>query len=72
MTQLNEVWAQGSVPGDAPISSVTVPVDPVFVARQAARERMRAFAQSARPSGGPPSTLPQQIHDLAVAMGLAG
>lgn len=34
MTQTNEVWAQGSQPGDPPISSVVAAVSPDALQRQ--------------------------------------
>lgn len=40
MTQTNEIWAQGAKPGDPPLSSVTVPIPPEVIAKDAALVRL--------------------------------
>lgn len=42
-TEKNEVWAQGAQPGDAPISSRTVPIPADRLARNAALARLNAL-----------------------------
>ena len=64
VTQSNETWAQGSQPGDPPISSVVVAVDPDVLRRDEARDRLRVFVRQPRPAeldGG-------LIHDLATIL----
>ncbi len=67
MTNRNEVWAEGAQPGDAPISSVVVPVDPAEAARTVAQERIRAFGRGPRPAT--PNAL-QTLHDVVIALQL--
>jgi len=59
MVNRDEVWAQGSNPGDPPISSTVVPVDPQLAERNAIMARLQPFARGARPAG--PDAL---LHDL--------
>lgn len=69
MTQRDEVWAQGSQPGDAPISSVVLTTPPEVVERAEAAARVRTFARGARPPG-PGNTPLRLLWDLAKIMGL--
>ncbi len=64
VTETNRVWAQGAEPGDAPISSVVVPVPVDEVERREARERIISFVRAPRPAG--PNGGPLQVlWDLA-------
>ncbi len=64
MTNLNEVWAQGSEPGDSPISSTVVPIPPDVIERTEVLDRIRAFARANRPNGAVGAPL-QLLWDLA-------
>lgn len=64
--QLNETWAQGSRPGDPPISSVAVAVDPRWLANQDARQRLLAFVRAPRPA----NVASGLLHDLLTVLEL--
>jgi len=60
MVDRNEVWAQGSQPGEPPISSVLTPIPPEIVELDRRRERL----QTARNGGVNPANMASLLQDL--------